>query len=101
MDEQNKELMESQQDELPEQAEVLDEEPEEAPVKKQNPQLSYTLRIIIGGYIAYLGWELASGIFEGTVVGKELIICGIAAAVFAICGVGLVVWSLWLMMKKP
>lgn len=101
MDEQNKELMESEQKELLAQDEALEEELDEAPAKKQNPQFSYTLRILIGAYIAYLGWELASGIFEGTVVGKELIICGIAAAVFAICGVGLVVWSIWLMMKKP
>lgn len=97
MDEQNKELMEQEQEELQE----LTEEPEQEPVKKQNPQLSYTLRIIIGAYIAYLGWQLASGIFSGSVVGKDLIFCGIAAAVFAVCGVGLVVWSLWLMFRKP
>lgn len=88
MDEQNKELMEQ------------DEELEQEPQKKQTPQISYTLRIIIGAYIAYLGWQLASGIFNDTLTGTKLIICGIAAAVFAICGVGLVIWSLWLMMKK-
>lgn len=90
MDEQNKELMEQEQD----------EQPEQAPERKTNPQISYTLRIVIGAYIAYLGWQLASGIFSGDITGTQLIICGIAAAVFAVIGVGLVVWSLWLMMKK-
>ena len=90
MDEQNKELLEQEQA----------EQPEQEPERKTNPQISYTLRIVIGAYIAYLGWQLASGIFSGDITGTQLIICGIAAAVFAVIGVGLVVWSLWLMMKK-
>lgn len=91
MDEQNKELMEQEQDEQ------LEQEPE----RKTTPQISYTLRIVIGAYIAYLGWQLASGIFSGDITGTQLIICGIAAAIFAVIGVGLVVWSLWLMFRKP
>lgn len=92
MDEQNQELMNQDQEE---------QLPEHEPERKPTPQFSYTLRIIIGAYIAYLGWQLASGIISGSVTGTELIICGIAAAVFAVAGVGLVVWSVWLMMKKP
>lgn len=77
--------------------------PEEQSPKNsaQNSQPFYLIRILIGGYIAYLGWQLASGIFTGTLEGTKLIICAIAAAIFAIAGVGLVVWSFWLMMKKP
>lgn len=91
MDEQNQELMNQNQDE---------QLPGQEPERKTAPQISYTLRIVIGAYIAYLGWQLASGIFSGDITGTKLIICGIAAALFALTGVGLVVWSLWLMMKK-
>lgn len=91
MDEQKNELL-SPEEQTPE---------EQSPKNTLNPQTSYLIRILIGGYIAYLGWELASGIFAGTLEGTKLIVCAIAAALFAIAGVGLVVWSLWLMMKKP
>ena len=77
-----------------------DQEEQQEPERNSNPQISYMIRILIGGYVAYLAWELASGIFAGTLTGTKLIICGVAAAIFAICGVGLVVWTLWLMMKK-
>lgn len=76
------------------------EEPEQAPKKKIDPVVLYWIRTFIGGYLCYLAWQLFGGILHGTAVGRDAVICGIAAGVFALVGAFLVVWSLWLLFGK-
>ncbi len=78
----------------------IDHQTPEEPAKKPNMDAFYLIRILIGGYLIYLAWGLASGIFQGTTTGKALILCAIMAAVFALAGAGLIGWSLWLLMRK-
>lgn len=75
------------------------EEPEE-PKKKVDPTVFYWIRVFIGGYLCYLAWQLFGSILHGTAVGRDAVICGIAAGVFALVGAFLVVWSLWLLFGK-
>lgn len=68
--------------------------------KKPDPTLFYWIRAFVGGYLVYLAWQLFADIRAGTASGTSLIVSGIAAAVFALAGLGLVGWSLWLLFGK-
>ena len=97
MDE-NKELT----PQTPEEDELIPQTTEEEPEqkKKVDPSVFYWIRTFIGGYLVYLAWQLFSNILQGTAVGRDLVICAIAAGVFALVGAFLVVWSLWLLFGK-
>ncbi len=71
------------------------EEAEKEPKKDQS--VFYWIRLFIGGYLIYLAWQLFSGILAGTAAGTTLVVCAIASGLFLLAGIGLIVWSLWLL----
>lgn len=63
------------------------------PGKGERPaSVTLTLRLLCGGYLLYLAWEL----FTGTANGAFFYI---AAAVFALVGAALIVYTLWTVLK--
>ena len=90
MDEEKNELIES----APEEA---SEQPEQTPARP-NMRTHYLIRILVGGYLAYLGWQLLQSFINGTANSKALaIIAGIA---FLLLGGALVVWSVLLLTRS-
>lgn len=53
----------------------------------------YYVYIIAGGYLVYLAYQMARGLFAGEESGGAAVWLGIAAAVFAVCGILLILWS--------
>ncbi len=86
MDEEKNELIESE--EAPEQ------QPAGRPV---NMRTHYLIRILVGGYLAYLGWQLLQSFISGAANSKALAI--IAGVAFLILGIALVVWSVILLTR--
>ena len=98
MDEEKNELieMEAAPEEPPE---IPEEVPADAPEEKRpglNMRTHYLIRILVGGYIAYLGWQLMKNFING--VGNK-VVAGIFGVVFLLLGGGLVVWSVLLMCR--
>lgn len=76
--------------------------PEEEPEKKKktvDPNTRRAIRILIGGYLVYLAYQLFDSIMKGTATGTSLVICAIAAGVFVIAGVYFVVSSLLALLR--
>ena len=90
--------MEEQKNELIEQ--TPGEAPEETPVQTPsgpNMRTRYIIRILVGGYLAYLGAQLIkSYVKDGPAAGLVAIIAGPA---FVLIGAALVVWSVVLMTR--
>ncbi len=84
--------MDEQQNELLSQ----DQTPEEPP-KPANMRTHYLIRILIGGYLAYLGWQLMQTYLNGTASSMALAI--IAGVAFMLLGGALVIWSVVLLTR--
>ena len=65
-------------------------EPEQTP-KPANMRTHYLIRILVGGYLAYLGWQLMQTYIKGTASSMALAV--IAGGAFMLLGGALVVWS--------
>lgn len=59
----------------------------------KNHHSKYYVYIIAGVYLIYLAYQMARGLFAGEETGGAVIWLGIAAAVFAVCGILLILWS--------
>ena len=66
---------------------VVDTEPEEKS-KKYPPQMSLTIRAIVGAYVLYLAYQIATSDSEVTIP------MWIAVGIFVIAGTGLVIMSI-------
>jgi hypothetical protein len=53
----------------------------------------YSIKIILGGYLIYLAWNLGSGIYSGQAK-DNVVLLGIAAGVFCIVGIALIILNL-------
>ena len=109
MDEEKNELIEMNDAPAEDDPEILEEAPAgipeeasaDAPEKKStglNMQTRCLLRILVGGYIAYLGWQLLQSYFKGAAASAAVNI--IFGALFLLLGGGLAVWSLLLMFRN-
>ena len=67
---------------------------EETPARKGMTKF-HAIRILVAAYIAYLGADLLKSYVKGT-AGVGILI---AAIVFLLAGVGVVIWSVWQMVK--
>ena len=105
MDEEKNELIET--NDAP--AEDVPERPEEAPAgipedapeeKPAGPNMHtrYLIRILVGGYVAYLGWQLLQSYIKGTASSAAVAI--IFGALFLLLGGGLAVWSVLQMFRN-
>ena len=88
--------MDEQQNELIEQETVPEEVPEQRP-GKPNMRTHYLLRILIGAYLAYLGWQLMQSYIQGTASSNAVAIIGGVA--FLLIGGALVIWSVVLLTR--
>ena len=57
------------------------------------PKSTLVIRLIAGGYLIYLAYELFLGLNAGTGEGAPLGVSIAAAVIFAICGLVLVIFS--------
>ena len=74
-------------------------------IKKQTlkqRQTWYLIRILTGAYLIYLAWQLGSGILSG-MAEDNIILLGIAAGVFGLVGVILIILDIRLLLtdKTP
>ena len=76
-----------------EQKDLIQAPEAEKPARDQRKFL--VIRIIVAAYIAYLGGDLLKSYLKGT-AGVGILI---AAIVFLLAGIGVVLWSLWKMVK--
>lgn len=53
----------------------------------------YSIKIILGGYLIYLAWNLGSGIYSGKAK-DNVVLLGIAAGIFCIVGIVLIILNL-------
>lgn len=53
----------------------------------------YSIKIILGGYLIYLAWNLGSGIYSGQAK-DHVVLLGIAAGVFCIVGIAFIILNL-------
>ena len=70
-------------------------------IKKQTLKQRHTwylIRIIMGAYLIYLAWQIGSGIITG-MAGDNVILLGIAAGVFALVGMVLIILNIRLLSK--
>ena len=68
-------------------------------IKKQTlkqRQTWYRIRIVLGAYLIYLAWQIGSGIFSG-MAKDNIILLGIAAGIFALFGVALIILNIRLL----
>jgi len=59
-------------------------------------QTWYKIRIILGAYLIYLSWNIGTGIFSGNAK-DNIILLGIAAGVFVLVGVALIILNIRLL----
>lgn len=88
--------MDEQKNEQLEQIETPEEAAEQTPAKP-NMQTHYLIRILVGGYLAYLGWQLVQSFIQGTASSNALAIG--AGAAFLLLGGALVIWSVILLLR--
>ena len=88
--------MEEQKNEQLEPIETPEETEEQTPAKP-NMRTHYLVRILVGGYIAYLGWQLLQSFIQGTASSKALAI--IAGLAFLLLGGALLIWSVILLTR--
>lgn len=88
--------MDEQKNEQLEPIENPEDDKEQTPAKP-NMRTHYLVRILVGGYIAYLGWQLLQSFIQGTASSKALAI--IAGPAFLLLGGALVIWSVILMTR--
>ena len=93
MDEQNNELIAQEQSA----GEAQRPETEPNPKRPANMHTHYLLRILVGGYLAYLGWQLIDNFIKGAAQSAALNL--VAGGVFLLCGVGLAIWSVLLLIR--
>ncbi len=67
-------------------------------VLKKTTAMNLYLRIIVGGFLVYLAYTLAIDL--GNTSGNDTIIFAVAAGVFTLAGIGVVIWSIYRLMKK-
>lgn len=67
-------------------------------VLKKTTAMNLYLRIFVGGFLVYLAYTLAIDI--GNASGNDLIIFGAAAVLFVVAGAGVVIWSIYRLIKK-
>ena len=77
-----------------EQKDLIQAPEEETPARDMRK--FHILRILVAGYIAYLGSDLLKSYLKGS-AGAGILI---AAIVFLLAGVGVVLWSVWRMVKE-
>lgn len=77
-----------------EQKDLIQSPEEETPVRKDMTKF-HVIRIIVAAYIAYLGADLLKSYVKGTAGVGILII----AIVFMLAGIGVVGWTVWQMVK--
>lgn len=88
--------MEEQKNEQLESVENPEETEEQLPAKP-NMRTHYLVRILVGGYIAYLGWQLLQSYIQGSATSKTLAI--IAGPAFMLLGGALLIWSVILLTR--
>lgn len=78
------------------QNDLIPQEPE----KSSGPDTGrfYLIRILIGGYIAYLGGQLINSFIRGTAEVHPAFIL-IAGIVLLLAGMAVAVWSVWLLVR--
>lgn len=66
--------------------------PEEEPQEETKDQAFFKLilRLVIGGYLIYLAFQLFTGDAQGT----ARVICMIAAVIFVLAGAAFIAWSI-------
>ena len=69
--------------------------PEEEEKPARDMRKFHIIRILVAGYIAYLGSDLLKSYIKGS-AGAGILI---AAIVFLLAGTGVVLWSVWQMVK--
>ena len=77
-----------------EQKDLIQSPEEETPVRRDATKFG-VIRILVAGYIAYLGADLLKSDVKGA-AGVGILI---AAIVFLAAGVGVVGWTVWQMVK--
>lgn len=77
-----------------EQKDLIRTPEEERPVRRDMTKF-HVIRILVAGYIAYLGADLLKSYVKGT-AGAAILV---AAIVFLLAGVGVVGWTVWQMVK--
>ena len=77
-----------------EQKDLIQAPEEEAPARDTRKFL--IIRILVAAYIAYLGSDLLKSYLKGS-AGVGILI---AAIVFLLAGIGVVLWSVWQMVKQ-
>ena len=88
--------MDEQKNEQIEPIESPEETVEQTPAKP-NMRTRYLVRILVGGYVAYLGWQLVQSYIQGTASSKALAIIA-GAAFLLLCG-ALAIWSVILLTR--
>ena len=53
----------------------------------------YSIKVLLGGYLIYLAWNLGSGIYSGQAK-DNVVLLGIAAGIFCIVGIVLIILNL-------
>ena len=77
-----------------EQKDLIQAPEEEKPVRKDMTKF-LIIRILVAGYVAYLGADLLKSYIKGG-AGVGILV---AAIVFLLAGIGVVVWSVWQLVK--
>ena len=77
-----------------EQKDLIQAPEEEKPARDMRK--FHIIRILVAAYIAYLGSDLLKSYIKGT-AGVGILI---AAIVFLVAGIGVVLWSVWRMVKE-
>lgn len=67
-------------------------------ILKKTTAMNLYLRIMVGGFLVYLAYTLAIDL--GNTSGNDTIIFGVAAGIFALAGAGVVIWSVYRLIKK-
>ena len=88
--------MDEQKNEQIQQLENTEETAEQTPAKP-NMRTRYILRVLVGGYVAYLGWQLVQSYIDGSASSKVLAI--VAGVAFLLLGGALAIWSVILMTR--
>lgn len=70
---------------------LIPQSSEEEPVEEKKDQtIFYMIRLLIGGYLIYLSYQLFTGDAQGT----ARVICMIAAVIFVLAGAAFIAWSI-------
>ena len=94
MDEENKDLIEV---EPPAEAPQDEQQTPGSGKPKPNMRTHYLIRILVGAYLAYLGWQLLQSYIDKSASSPALAV--IAGPAFLLIGIALAVWSAVLMAR--